>query len=422
MKRLLSVTALSGLLTLLRMLTGFIISKVIAIYTGPTGLAMLGQFQNAIGIVNGLVNAPGSAGVVRYTAENINNGYDKCSPWWKASLQWVLGILLIIVPIVCVFSSSISIWLFDNNEYYWLIIVTAILLPLTAINTLITSIINGQQKYKRYILLGAISTVVSTIVMIFLIYLSNIKGALTAAAINSSVSGLIMIIASLKQPWFKLKYWWGTTELEHKKKIGEYMLMAVTTALTMPLSLIIIRNILVENVGWDLAGQWQAVWKISDVYLSVITISLSTYYLPKLASIKSDSLILKEVNKTVIVIMPIITVMALIVYFTRDLSISILFTSDFHQARDLFKYQLAGDVVKMLSWMYAYILISKGVTFYFVITEVISSLVFICLSYFLIGIYGVEGVTIAYFINYLVYLIMILFVLHLNFKGKDSFK
>ena len=76
----------------------------------------------------------------------------------------------------------------------------------------------------------------------------------------------------------------------------------------------------------------------------------------------------------------------------------------------------------MLSWMYAYILISKGVTFYFVITEVISSLVFVCLSYLLIGIYGVEGVTIAYFINYLVYLIMILFVLHLTLKEKDGFK
>ena len=49
MKRLLKVTAMTGLLTLLRMAMGFVIAKVVAVYTGPAGMAMLGQVQSKIG-------------------------------------------------------------------------------------------------------------------------------------------------------------------------------------------------------------------------------------------------------------------------------------------------------------------------------------------------------------------------------------
>ena len=72
MKRLLKVTAMTGLLTLLRMAMGFVIAKVVAIYTGPTGMAMLGQVQSMVGSLNGIINAPAGSGVVCFTAEMIS--------------------------------------------------------------------------------------------------------------------------------------------------------------------------------------------------------------------------------------------------------------------------------------------------------------------------------------------------------------
>ena len=102
MKRLLSVTGFTALLTLLRMCSGFIIAKVIAIYAGPTGIAMLGEIQSVVAILNGIASAPVGSGIIRYTAENIDQGFDQCSPWWRASLKWVIGLLLIIIPFGCI--------------------------------------------------------------------------------------------------------------------------------------------------------------------------------------------------------------------------------------------------------------------------------------------------------------------------------
>ncbi|HIF9100378.1 TPA: O-antigen translocase [Photobacterium damselae] len=403
MKRLLSVTGFSALLTLLRMFTGFIIAKVIAIYAGPSGMAMLGQFQSAISMLNGITNAPVSSALVRYTSENIGDGFDKCIPWWRASIQWVGLILVIIIPIGYIFSQTISFWLFDSENYYWLIIVSCSVLPFATMNTLIISVINGQQKYKLFVILGMISNIISTIFMVLLIYHYHKEGALIAAAINSAVTGLIIIIISFREPWFKLKYWFGKTDLECRKKVGSYILMAITSALTVPTSMILVRNILVSDLGWNATGQWQAVWKISEVYLSIITISLSTYYLPKLSSLKNKNEIVKEIKKTAIVIMPIVIILAGGIYLLRDLAISLLFTEEFKEARNLFFYQLCGDVVKILAWLYAYPMLSRGASHWYIFSEVFFSISLVLLTWLLVPIYNIEGANIAYLVNYILY-------------------
>lgn len=412
MKRLLTVTFFSALLSFLRMCSGFIIAKVIAIYTGPSGMAMLGQVQSVVSILNGVASASSGTGVVRYTAENIDKGFTKCSPWWKASISWAIALCSVIIPISILLSKTIADYVFDNESLYWVVIMASICVPLSTTNTFISSIINGQKQYKKYILLGVISNILSTIIMIYLVFQYNLKGALIAASISSSISGIIMIMACLREPWLRVKYLFGACSYKSKKKIGGYVLMAVTTAVLTPISLISIRYILVANLGWELTGQWQAVWKISEVYLSIITLSISTYYLPQLSSIKSKSLIKKEITKTVRIVMPIVIILACFIYISRDFIISILFTNEFKEARNLFFIQLFGDVVKILSWLYSYTMVSRGKTKWFIYTEVIFSFLFVVLSFIFIKIYGVQGANLAYLINYIIYFIFVYFNLN----------
>ena len=185
--------------------------------------------------------------------------------------------------------------------------------------------------------------------------------------------------------------------------------MAITTAVMTPLSLIVLRNILVENVGWGGVGAWQAVWKISDVYLSVITIALTTYYLPQLSKLNSYDDIIREIQRTSLAIMPIVLISALLDYFTRDYLLVLLFTKEFDSARDLFFWQLIGDVIKILSWMLAFPMISRGATKWYLFSEIFFGLLLIMLARALIPIYGVQGANYSYIINYTIYFIFVLF-------------
>ncbi len=405
MKKLLTVTFFTGMLTFFKMISGFIISKIVAIYTGPSGIVLFGQIQSIVSALNGVINSPVGPGIVRFTAENHRKGLEHCYKWWIAGLSWVCIISAIIIPLSITLSSHIAFWTLGSEKYSWVIILTACLLPLTAIGTFISSVINGFQNYKVYVLLGIISAFLSLIIMIALIVFGKINGALLAISVQNALIGGVMIIYASSQPWFNLRWLYGRVHKTYYKDIQRYIVMAITSAIVVPGSLIIVRNIIIHYVGWTEAGYWQAVWKISETYLAIITIALSTYYLPRLSSLSQKDDIIKEISSSLKIIIPLVMFFSMGIYLSRDFIISLLFTKDFLGARMLFQVQLIGDILKIASWLYAYVMISKGMTQLFVISEVLFSLLFISFSLVFIRCYGLIGVTYAYCLNYFIYLV-----------------
>ncbi|EOU9921840.1 O114 family O-antigen flippase, partial [Escherichia coli] len=396
MKKLLTVTFFTGMLTFFKMISGFIISKIVAIYTGPSGIVLFGQIQSIVSALNGVINSPVGPGIVRFTAENHRKGLEHCYKWWIAGLSWVCIISAIIIPLSITLSSHIAFWTLGSEKYSWVIILTACLLPLTAIGTFISSVINGFQNYKVYVLLGIISAFLSLIIMIALIVFGKINGALLAISVQNALIGGVMIIYASSQPWFNLRWLYGRVHKTYYKDIQRYIVMAITSAIVVPGSLIIVRNIIIHYVGWTEAGYWQAVWKISETYLAIITIALSTYYLPRLSSLSQKDDIIKEISSSLKIIIPLVMFFSMGIYLSRDFIISLLFTKEFLGARMLFQVQLIGDILKIASWLYAYVMISKGMTQLFVISEVLFSLLFISFSLVFIRCYGLIGVTYAY--------------------------
>ncbi|HGU1538796.1 TPA: O70 family O-antigen flippase, partial [Escherichia coli] len=116
--------------------------------------------------------------------------------------------------------------------------------------------------------------------------------------------------------WMHFRNFVGKFDYSAICDIGKYVVMAMASSLIMPAALLLVRNVLVQTSGWQGAGLWQAVWKISEVYLSIITIALTTYYLPRLSQLNTIDSIMDEILASVKVVMPIITVIALLVYFS----------------------------------------------------------------------------------------------------------
>lgn len=403
MKKLLKVTASTGVLTLAKMAMGFAIAKLVAIYTGPSGMALLGQIQGFVAAMTGVINAPVSNGIIRFTSENSKKGISECSPWWRASVIWVIAIFIVLLPLSVLFCKSLSAYFFGDIKFFWIIILTVLLLPLSALGTLLLSIINGFQNHRRFIALNFFSVLISSTAMIILIVRYNIQGAIIAAAIQSAIIGIVILIINLNQRWMHVKNFIGKMSLLEINGIGKYVLMAMTSALVMPVALLIIRNILVQYTGWQGTGLWQAVWKISEVYLGVITIALSTYYLPKLSQLKDLDSIILEVTSTAKIIVPFICLIAVMVFICRDFLINMLFTSEFREARELFSVQLCGDVVKVIAWLYAFPMLSRCAVKWYLFTEILFGVLFVTLAYILIPIFLLQGANYAYLVSYILY-------------------
>ena len=81
-------------------------------------------------------------------------------------------------------------------------------------------------------------------------------------------------------------------------RLGHYSMMALVSAVVVPVSQLIIRSYIRKHEGITNAGLWEGINRISAMYLLVITTSLSVYYLPRLAELRSKQELRKKFQYT----------------------------------------------------------------------------------------------------------------------------
>ncbi|MDQ9094046.1 O-antigen translocase [Pseudoalteromonas haloplanktis] len=403
-------SVLSFIATVIKMLSAIVINKAVAVFIGPAGLALIGQYQNfsqlAMIAAKGAINN----GVTKYTSEYGRNDARLpilFSTAAKISISCSCSVAIVLVA----FSSWLSAELLKSREFTYIFVILGFTIILFTLNSLLLSILNGLKEIKTFISINILQSIYSLIFTSVLIVTLELDGALIAMVTNQSVVFFVVLYMLRRHELIKLKYFTLPFSNTEGRKLFKYALMAITTALTAPVSHIFIRNYLVENFGWDQAGYWQAIWYISSMYLMVVTTSLSIYYLPRLSEITDKYELRKEVFSGYKLILPLVALLALTVYIIREFIVWLLFSQDFGAVIELFKWQLIGDVIKVSAWILSFVMLAKAMTKIYIVTEITFSVTFVLLSIYFASTYGIVGVTYAYFINYVLYLVTMIIVM-----------
>lgn len=410
---LIKTSVLTAISTIIKVISGFVINKVIALYVGPSGLAVVGQLQNFMSIITTFSNGAITNGIVKYVAEYQT--IEQKQKIFSSSIIISLVCSLIISIVLFGFSEYLSELILKDVQYSSVFVVFGLTVFLFALNTVFMSILNGQKEIKKYVLVNITSSIFSLFFTSLLIIELGLIGALYALVVNQSVIFFVTLAFTVKSNWFKLKYFRQGVDKESFVKLSKYSLMAITSALTVPISHLIMRNYIGKNLSWDEAGYWQGIWYISAMYLMIVTTSLSVYYLPKLSEIRDSNELKKEILSGYKIIMPIVMTMALVIFLLKEYLIIIAFTEKFMPMMELFAWQLIGDVIKIASWLLAYLMLAKAMTKYFIFTEIIFSALFVGLSMGFIKFFGLIGITYAYSINYFFYFIVMIFIFRKRF-------
>lgn len=408
---LLSVSFFSGISTVIKLATAFVTAKIIAFYIGPAGLGVIGQLSSFIAIVLPLSVGAVSNGIVKYLSE-FEEDKSRQNEVIKAAIIITACCSLMIASVTVVFAENWSLMLFgENNDYSSIIIVFGITLICYALFTLFTSVLNGLKEYKKYNYLNIISSIIGLVFSLILIHLYGLNGALFSMVTYQSVVIIIFFffIPKIKQlNWNQIKQVKINTATYFN--LFKFSLMAIVSSIVVPLTQIFIRTIINTRVDAVSVGFYEAINRISIMYLGVITTTLSIYYLPRLSSISSKKLLKQELYKGYIIILPVTFFLLLGVYIFKGFVIKIVFSQAFTHMENYFLPQLAGDFFKIASWLLAFQMWAKAMVKTFIITETLASLSLGVLSYWLIQIYGGVGAVYAYLINYLLYFVSMLFI------------
>ncbi|AZD09721.1 Lipid III flippase [Pseudomonas chlororaphis] len=407
---LIKTSLLNGIAVLVKMLTLLGINKVLAVYVGPVGYASLGQFQNAIQMITTFASGAINTGVTKYTAEYSYSEKEQQAVWRSAGTIAVFGSLLSSV-IIIIFSDDLAFLILKNKEFGGVFKWFAATLIFFSLNTLLLAILNGKKDLFRYISSNIAGSVFAFLVTTALSIFAGLYGALVALAIYQSISFFVTLVICLKAPWFRLRYMFGRIDKKIAKNFMKYTAMALTSALCVPISHIFVRNYLGATLGWEAAGYWEAVWRLSAAYLMLVTTTLSVYYLPRLSELTDKVDIKEEIFQGYKIILPCAALCGLLIYVLRDFVIQVLFTADFLPMRGLFAWQIIGDTLKIGSWILAYVMLGKAMFKLFIVAEVFSAICFCVLTVVLTDRMGLEGVSLAHAVNYAVYwVLMFLFI------------
>jgi len=284
---LLKVASFNSLSIIVRLITGFILSKAIAFFLFPQGMALTGNLKSFLLTSQGISNGGGQNGLIKYTAENKNNN-QALKKVISTSFILVTGFTLFVSLILLIFSSYFSDLVFGTDNYAYAFKILACILPLFTINTFILSIVNGLGKYKSIIIINTIGYVLNVLIVVLMLYYYRLEGAIIAIVV---VPSLLLFITLF---WVKdIKFIFSNISINSFSRfylngLSSYIIMALFTALTIPIVHVVIKNHIIDNIGLKEAGYWEAMIRISKYYLVFVMSLFSLYLLPKLSENQTD--------------------------------------------------------------------------------------------------------------------------------------
>lgn len=397
------ITSLNSISVLLKIGVGLITSKVLAIFVGPTGMALLGNLRNFLVSMENVASLGFQSGIVKYVAENEkdNEGLKKVISTLFCCLflvTIVFGILLF------VFAEYLNTFIFGKYYHFeYVFRLLAFVLPLHIGGLYMNAVINGLGKFKKVIYITIIGTFLSVLVTVILVFQYQIYGALISIIITPGLLFFVSLFFLLEDFSITTFFKPGLFDWNLLQNLSHYFLMALVSGIFGPLVLLLVRNHLIASVSINAAGYWEAMSRISSYYLLFLNTLITVYYYPKMVLAENDSETKEVIQGFYKHIVPVFGIGLIVVFVLKNILIQLLFTDDFKPVEMLFFWQLIGDFFKGASLILGMQFFAKKMTKTFIVTELISLTILLFSSILLIDYLKTEGVVIAHAITYILY-------------------
>ena len=391
----------SGISTAISLLVRLISNKIVAVYLGTNGIFLLGQLKDFLRLSNVLSGFGIENGIIKYTSQ-FQESDEELKKILSTSFKIHLIFSLIFSILILFFSNIIAEYLSLDFESKFYFLVLSISVISFSIHTLLMSIINGIKRIKLYVTINVVSVIISAIVMITLVLKYAVIGALYALIINQIITLAVTCILFYLYKPFKTSLLFSSFDFNYFKKLSSFSIMAITGPTCLIISTFIVRYYISDEFDTNFAGSWEAMWRISAIYLLFLISTFKFYLIPTFSKLNNEDL-KEEVFKIWKVVVPIIIIITAGVYLLRDIIITVLLSKEFFLINEIIFFHLLGDIIKINCWVLGNILISKADTKAFVFFQIEWSVIFVVLSYFLINAYGFWGVSLAYFITYIIH-------------------
>jgi PST family polysaccharide transporter len=386
----------SGMVTFLNALRVFVVNKLLAVFLPPTAFACVGQFMNFMTMGQATSSLALQNGWVSLTAQNKDN-LDQLRGVWRGGFRLTTYASIATFAVALVLCFTVPLEVFFPGIHPRLV-QAAIIFALpgvlaTNVITISASVMNGLGHYRRWALVNMVSSLWQMLWVAFFLYTERLS-VLSIVATQSVIAGIFAAqIAS--RAGFSLSEI-RKTALDIRAPWFSYAMMGIVPMVLTPVVLTFMRQTIGENLGWNAAGIWQGIWKISDFLTAFFSAILGVIILPKVSAKMTKSEFLGMFRPILVKSMALALVAVAVLYFSRSFFVALMLSSAYAGAADYMSMQLLGDFFRVGGWALGLVLIARRETKKFLVLEICSELVLATLTYAFVKMYEFNGPMMAY--------------------------
>lgn len=193
-------------------------------------------------------------------------------------------------------------------------------------------------------------------------------------------------------------------------RLGVAVMMSGLVAM---LGFLVVRVMVQRELGTEALGHFQAAWAISSTYLGFVLMAMTMDYAPRLtAAIHDPANARRLVNEQTEVALLLCAPVLLVMMGCAPWVIQLLYSAEFGPSIGMLRWQIVGDILKVMSWPLAFVLLAAGAGKTYLAAEASGIAVFVVGVALALGAIGVLATGMAYLAMYVWYLPVVLLLSH----------
>lgn len=407
----------SGSVTVFNALRAFVVNKLLAVFLPPAAFACVGQFLNFMTVGEATSSLAMQNGWVSLTAK-YKNDHEKLLGVWRGGFRITTfaTIITCMVAVIFCFVAPLSTFFPGINTR---LVQAAILFALpgmlaTNVISISAAVMNGLGQMRLWATINVVSSLWQMIWVAFFLYSGRLS-VLSIVATQSILAGIFAAQISARAGFCFKEI--RKTFLDTRSPWVSYALMGLVPMILTPVALTFIRSLIGSSMGWDAAGIWQGITKISDFFASIYSAILGVILLPKVSASLSKTEFKKVFNPLFLRLVLFSGVLIALLFVCRDFVVAAFLSGAYAGAADYMGFQLLGDFFRSAGWCFGFVLIARQETKAFLGIEVGAQLLFTIATYIGIHLFEFRGPMMAYaFENFITLVALVIVVRRLKWN------
>ena len=385
---------------------GLVRMKTVAILLGPAGVGLIGLYfglmQTATSLASLGIGTVGTRQIAAAYADGSGEALERTrrALFWGTTMLAVIGAVLFwlcsgwIARVILADESR-------SSDVAWLSIGVALSVASGSQGALLTGLRRVGDLARISLASGLVSSVLSAPVL----WIWQPQGLVVAVLVTPVVTFVlghlyVTRLPSLAGRRFRLLEMAG--EWRGMIVLGIAFMLSGLVATAGHLS---VRVMVQQAMGTDALGQFQAAWTIGITYLGIVLGAMGVDYFPRLTSaIGTRAEAVRLVNEQTEVALLLCAPTLVVMLGCSPYVIRLLYTAEFEPAAAILRWQLLGDVLKVMSWPLGYAILAAGAGKAYFVAESWGISVFVLGVWICLPVLGVTATGVAYVLYYIAYL------------------